>query len=50
MFASIAREIQEYGNPVKPPCVVLASGEATTKILDNNIIKGHGGTVSGRGL
>ena len=43
MFASIAREIQEYGNPVKPPCVILASGEATTKILDNRIIKGHGG-------
>ena len=43
VFASIAREIQEYGNPVKPPCVILASGEATTKILDNKTIKGHGG-------
>lgn len=43
LFASIAREIQEYGNPVKAPCVILASGEVTTKILDNKTIKGHGG-------
>ncbi|MGI6030459.1 MAG: phosphopyruvate hydratase [Eubacteriales bacterium] len=43
LFASIAREIQNYGNPVKPPCVLLASGEATTKILDNSTITGHGG-------
>lgn len=43
LFASIAREIQNYGHPVKPPCVLLASGEATTKILDNSIIAGHGG-------
>lgn len=43
LFASVAREIQNYGHPVKPPCVILASGEATTKILDNSIIAGHGG-------
>jgi glycerate 2-kinase len=43
IFASIAREIQAYGNPVKPPCVVFASGEATTTILDNREITGHGG-------
>ena len=30
LFASVAREIQNYGNPVAAPCVVLASGEATT--------------------
>ena len=42
-FASIAREVQAYGNPVKPPCVILSSGEVTTKILDNREIKGHGG-------
>ena len=42
-FASIAREIQTYGNPVKPPCVILSSGEATTKIIDNSSITGHGG-------
>lgn len=42
-FASVAREIQAYGNPVKPPCVLLSSGEVTTQILDNSIIKGHGG-------
>lgn len=43
VFASLAREIQNYGNPVKPPCVLLCSGEATTKILDNSVITGHGG-------
>jgi glycerate 2-kinase len=43
IFASIAREIQAYGNPVSAPCMVLASGEATTKILDNSEITGHGG-------
>jgi len=42
-FASIAREIQTYGNPVKPPCVLLSSGEVTTQILDNSVIRGHGG-------
>lgn len=42
-FASMAREIQTYGNPVKPPCVLLSSGEVTTQILDNSAIKGHGG-------
>ncbi|MEI6101433.1 MAG: DUF4147 domain-containing protein [Eubacteriales bacterium] len=43
VFASIAREIQVYGNPVTAPCVLLSSGEATTKITDNKTIKGHGG-------
>lgn len=43
VFASLAREIQNYSNPVKPPCVLLCSGEATTKILDNSTITGHGG-------
>ncbi len=43
MFASIAREIQTYGNPVKAPCIILSSGEATTKITDNRAITGHGG-------
>ena len=43
IFASIAREIQAYGNPVKAPCVILSSGETTTKILSNSEIKGHGG-------
>jgi glycerate 2-kinase len=42
-FASIAREIQTYGNPIKPPCVLLSSGEVTTLIDDNSVIKGHGG-------
>lgn len=43
VFASMAREIQAYGNPIKAPCVLLSSGEATTKILDNSVITGHGG-------
>lgn len=43
VLASVAREIQQYGHPVKPPCVLLASGEVTTKILDNSAIIGHGG-------
>ena len=42
-LASVAREIQQYGHPVKAPCVLLASGEVTTKILDNSAITGHGG-------
>lgn len=42
-MASLAREIQAYGNPIKPPCVLLSSGEVTTRILDNAVIKGHGG-------
>lgn len=43
MMASVAREIQNYGNPVSAPCVILSSGEATTQILDNSVITGHGG-------
>lgn len=43
VLASVAREIQTFGNPIRPPCVLLASGEATTKILDNSAITGHGG-------
>lgn len=42
-FASIARESQAYGNPIQPPCVILSSGETTTRIPDNNLITGHGG-------
>lgn len=43
VFASLAREIQAYGNPIKPPCVVIGAGETTTKITDNRTITGHGG-------
>ncbi|MGF7135908.1 glycerate 2-kinase [Paraburkholderia sp. EB58] len=42
-FASMAREIQRYGNPIKPPCVLLSSGEVTTQIDANSVVKGHGG-------
>lgn len=42
-FASMAREIQTYGNPIKPPCVLLSSGEVTTFIPDSSVIKGRGG-------
>lgn len=43
VLASVAREIQNYGQPVQAPCVLLASGEATTSIPDNSLIGGHGG-------
>ena len=43
LFGSIAREVQRYGNPFPAPCVILAAGEATTKITDNSVITGHGG-------
>jgi glycerate-2-kinase len=42
-FASIAREVQAYGNPIPPPCVLLSSGEVTTRISDKSEIEGHGG-------
>lgn len=42
-FASIVREIQNSGNPVAAPCVLLASGETTTQIPDSAVITGHGG-------
>ena len=43
VMASIAREVQAYGNPVKAPCVLLCAGETTTQIPDNRVITGHGG-------
>lgn len=43
MMASLAKEIQSFGNPVKPPCVLISAGEAVTTIRDNKEIKGHGG-------
>jgi glycerate 2-kinase len=43
MFAAIAREIQASGNPVAPPCLILAAGETTTTIPDSSVIEGHGG-------
>ncbi|MDR1194729.1 MAG: DUF4147 domain-containing protein, partial [Peptococcaceae bacterium] len=43
VLASVAREIQSYGNPIPAPCVLVASGEATTKIPDDSEITGHGG-------
>jgi glycerate-2-kinase len=42
-FASIAREIQAYGNPIPAPCVLLSSGEVTTQISDSSVIRGRGG-------
>jgi glycerate-2-kinase len=43
IMAALAREVQAYGNPIRPPCVILSSGEVTTQILDNAAIRGHGG-------
>lgn len=42
-FASVAREITTYGNPIEGPCLIISAGETTTKILDNASITGHGG-------
>jgi glycerate-2-kinase len=43
VMSSIAREIQQYGNPVPAPCIVLSSGEVTTRIPSNSEITGTGG-------
>lgn len=43
VFASIAREAQNYGGMFTLPAVILSSGEATTYIPDNSAIEGHGG-------
>jgi Putative glycerate kinase len=43
IMAAIAREIQQYHQPIAPPCVVLSAGEAVTTIRDNQTIRGHGG-------
>ncbi len=42
-MASIAKEIQRYHQPFEPPCVILSAGEATTTILYDKEIEGHGG-------
>lgn len=42
-IATIAREIQQNSRPFKAPCVLLLSGETTTRILDSASIGGHGG-------
>lgn len=42
-FASIAREVQAHGRPIQAPCVLVAAGETTTQILDNQTITGTGG-------
>ena len=42
-FASIARQIQSYGSPLRPPCVILSSGETTTRIPEDQKPSGHGG-------
>lgn len=43
VFASIARQIQHTGTPFTAPCVLVSSGEATTRIPDSSVIRGHGG-------
>ncbi|WP_434309812.1 glycerate kinase type-2 family protein [Hominifimenecus sp. rT4P-3] len=42
-MAAIARQIQQYGQPVKAPCLVFCAGEVVTTITDNRVIRGHGG-------
>lgn len=43
IMASLAREVQTYGNPFPAPCVILSAGETTTLITDSSTITGHGG-------
>ncbi|MFI7067467.1 glycerate kinase [Kribbella sp. NPDC050124] len=42
-LASVAREIQVNNNPIAPPCVLVATGETTTQIVNPQSIEGHGG-------
>jgi glycerate-2-kinase len=42
-FAAIARQVQAFGSPIQPPCIILSCGETTTQIADNSLITGHGG-------
>ncbi|MBF0528226.1 MAG: DUF4147 domain-containing protein [Deltaproteobacteria bacterium] len=39
-LASISREVLVSGNPVRPPCVLIASGETSVKIEENILGKG----------
>lgn len=41
-LANIGQEIQNSGQPLKPPCVIIATGEVSTKISPDEII-GLGG-------
>lgn len=43
VLAGIAKEIQRYNRPLRPPCLVFSAGETSTRIADNSEIKGHGG-------
>lgn len=43
LLASIAREIQRFGHPIAAPCLIISAGEASTKIEDDSLIRGHGG-------
>lgn len=42
-LASIAKEIQRGGQPFKPPCVLITTGEVSTQIEDFNSPTGTGG-------
>ncbi|MDR1570335.1 MAG: DUF4147 domain-containing protein [Oscillospiraceae bacterium] len=42
-MASVARQIQTMGEPLRTPCLLLSCGETTTRIDDDDVIEGHGG-------
>lgn len=42
LLASIAREIQRFGHPIKPPCLLISAGEVFTRI-DPSLRVGLGG-------
>jgi glycerate-2-kinase len=43
ILAGIAKEVQRFHQPIVPPCMIFSAGETSTRILDNEEVKGHGG-------
>ena len=43
VFASIARQLSTTGGPFQTPCVIVTSGETTTRIGPSDAIRGTGG-------
>jgi glycerate 2-kinase len=42
-FAAVARETQNYGRPLPPPCAIICGGETTVTIPDQLKGRGEGG-------
>lgn len=37
VMAGIAKQVKQYGQPIKPPCVILSGGETTVTIKGNGV-------------